>query len=300
MQKPSHYYYRFLETTSRSLAKIRPSQIFDEIYIKAKYQRIFNKKLNLKTPKTFNEKIQWLKLNDRNPLYTQLSDKHSVREYIKEKINDPILNELYGVYDNVEIIDFNKFPNQFVLKATHGCNWNIICEKKELLDFEETKKILNKWLTMNFYNLKGEWVYKDIPPKIICEKYLSGDQELGLVDYKFYCFNGIPKFIQVDIDRFGNHKRSFYDEKWVLQDFSFDYPIFSKEIPKPSKFDQMLEIAGKISRDFNFCRIDLYSFDDIVVFGEITFYPMSGFAQYNPPEFDLILGNYLDINHTIS
>jgi len=296
-RKYSYYYFRMVEEICRILARLYPFIIFDKIYCSAKYRRILNEKLNLKNPQTFNAKIQWLKLYDRNPKYTQLTDKYAVREYVKDRIGEQYLNELIGVYSNVDEIDFERLPNKFVLKATHGSGWNIVCDNKEKLNIQEVKARLAKWLKLNWYHKKGEWNYKNIHPRIICEKYLEGDKQVGLVDYKFFCYHGNPKFIDVHVDRFTNHMEALYDKKWILQPFHLEYPPPpNREIPQPAQLDLMVELAKKISSGIDFCRVDLYNFNNSVIFGEITFYDGSGFDLFIPREFDYILGTYLNLH----
>ncbi len=290
-----HYYFGMLEKTSRVIANNTSLFFFDKVHCSMKYRRIFHEQLNLKNPKSFHEKLQWIKLYDRNPFYTQLADKYAVREYVKNRIGDEYLNELLGLYSNVDEIDFDKLPMRFVLKVTHGCGWNIICPDKNKLDIQKAKSCLSKWLNMSWYNIKGEWVYKNIPPKIICEKYLDGDKVLGLVDYKFLCFQGKPEFIDVHINRYTYHMEAVYNTNWNIEAFLEVIPRIEQEIPKPSQFDLMLDLAKKLSTGINFCRVDFYNYDEMVIFGEITFFPWSGYERFTPPSFGDKLGTYLPI-----
>jgi len=298
--KFSYFYFRFIEVLCRFLARIYPMLIFDKVYCSAKYRRIFGKKLNIKNPQTFNEKIQWLKLYDRNPLYTQLADKYAVREYVKNRIGEQYLNELFGIYTSVDEIDFEHLPNRFVLKATHGCKWNIICSSKEELNIDEAKAKLAKWLKMNWYEIKGEWNYRNIPPRIIYEKFLEGDEQLGLITYMIHCFNGNPKLIDVFLDEMGKFGKpqyeAIYDTEWILQPFKFSYPLPIVEIPRPSHLDLMIKLAKELSSDTDYCRVDLYNFADHLVFGEITLFNASGFEMISPREYDFKLGDYLTLS----
>lgn len=295
MSKFTHYYLRLIETISRYLANKTSLLFFDEVFCKAKYRRILHKKLDLKNPQGFNAKIQWLKLYDRNPLYTQLADKYAVREYVKERIGEQYLNELIGVYSSVDEIDFNQLPNKFVLKANHGCGWNVICEDKEKLDIVQAKKNLNEWMNMNFYEIKGEWQYKNILPKIICERYLGDEQKRLPYDYKFLCFNGKPLYINLIINRLYDYKEAYFDINWIFQPFHEKYPLIEKEIVRPLNFELMFELAKKLSAGIPFCRGDFYNLGNEIIFGELTMYPNSGYQIYIPPETDDQLGELLSL-----
>jgi len=267
----------------------------DRQYAIARFRETFGYDLDLKTPKTFNEKIQWIKLYDRNSKYKLLSDKFLVRKYVSQKIGDVYLNQLIAVYSSPEDIDFNELPNQFVLRMAHGSGWNIICHDKNQLDIEECRKKLFHWSKQDYYHLGREWVYKKIKPRILCEKFLSGDPKLGLLDYKIFCFHGNPKYIQVDIDRYTNHSRDFYDVNWKKQYFSIMYPLYKHDIPRPKHLDKMLEISKILADKIPFCRVDLYSFQETVLFGEITFYPGCGFEKFYPSIMDEKLGGYINV-----
>lgn len=267
----------------------------DIIFVRNQFKERLHKDLNLINPKTFNEKIQWLKLFDHNPLYSILADKYLVREYVKAKVGDNILNEIYGVYSKFEDINFNDLSNAFVIKATHGSGWNIICKNKEELDLSSVKTKLESWLSDNYYKYGKEFVYKNIKPRIIIEKYLKYENNTSLNDYKFFCFHGEPKFIQVDINRFTNHQRNFYDLGWNLLPFELHHESYNKIIKKPQNLEKMINIAKKLSAGIKFCRVDLYDLEDKVIFGEITFYPGNGLELFNPPEYDEKIGKYLKL-----
>lgn len=273
---------------------IDPSIQEDLAFGKKRFKEVFNRDLNIINPKSLNEKIQWLKLFDRKKNYTTLADKYSVRAYVEQRFNSEILNEVYGVYSSFEEIDFQKLPNSFVIKATHGSGWNIICESKEDIDLDSIKKQINEWLSDNYYNAGREYVYKDIKPRIIIEKYLNFNGE-SLNDYKFFCFNGNPQFIQVDIDRFTNHTRNLYDTSWQKIPCQLHYLDTQKIIVKPNNLLKMIEIASKLSKGIKFCRVDLYDIGEQVIFGEITFYPGNGLEKFNPEEYDFKFGEYLKL-----
>ena len=288
-----HAICRSVEVVSRYAARLLPFIIWDKLYCQAKYYRIFNEYTTFAHPLTFNQKIQWLKLYYRKAEFTNLADKYAVRNFVLRKVGNHILNDLIGVYSNVDEINFEGLPSKFALKATHGCGWNILCKDKSRLDVGRTKAQLRNWLGKNFYDIKGEWVYRNIPPKIICEAYLEGEKQHGLMDYKIFCFDGQPIYIQVDLDRYTNHKRVFYDLNWVKQPFTWFYPAYEAELPRPSKFDLMIDSAKRLAREIPFCRVDFYDLDTRVVFGEITFYPESGFKHFSPEEYDRKLGDLL-------
>lgn len=266
------------------------------VYIKLQYLIMMGEKLNLKNPKTFNEKIQWLKLHDRNPLYTELADKYAVRGYVSRVIGEEYLIPLIAVYNSVDEIRWDELPNQFVLKCTHSCGKNIICENKEKLDIRDAKKKLRKWMKKNFFWHGREWAYKNIRPRIICEQYMVDESGTELKDYKIFCFNGKPRFIQVDFNRFRGHKRNVYTVDWQYLDLSYNYPNqASTHIEKPKKLDEMLRCAAKLSSEFPFVRTDFYSIDEQIYIGELTFYPANGMSRFNPKEYDYILGEWLNL-----
>jgi hypothetical protein len=251
--------------------------------------------INLKNPDTFFAKLNWLKLNDRNPRYTQLVDKYNVKKYIAEKIGAEYLVPLIGVYQNVEDIDFDSLPDAFIIKATHGAAWNIICTDKSKLDVDKAKKTLNKWLRSNFYKMWGEYPYRDVEPKLICEELLFNENEPALIDYKFHCFHGIPKYIQTDRDRFHNHKLDFYDLEWNRLPFGLWFPRSENVIPKPHSLAKMIELATILSRDFKYIRVDFYEVNDKIYFGELTLYPCNGFGIFDPSTIDYKFGELLEL-----
>ena len=275
------------------------NKISDEEFIKQLYKNAFGKELNLDNPTTFNEKLNWLKLNCKNPIATKCADKYEVRQYIKEKGYSEILNDLLGVYESVEEIDINKLPDKFVLKATHGSGWNLIVKDKNKLNWTAWKLIMKSWLKQNFYYYGREYVYKNIKPRIICEKYLE-DSNQELLDYKIYCFNGTPKFIQIDVDRFTNHTSNYYDTYWNEMSFQYDDENSGRVIEKPKNLDRMLDIAKVLSKEFEHVRVDFYEVDGRLYFGELTFFTASGTAKFNPEEYDEKIGGWLELKDIAS
>ncbi|WP_448379491.1 ATP-grasp fold amidoligase family protein [Fervidobacterium sp.] len=280
------------------LLKLRISRLIpDKAYLKLKYRIIFGKKLNLNNPQTFNEKLQWLKLYDRNPMYTMLTDKYEVRKYVAEVIGEEHLIPLLGVWERFEEIDFDKLPNEFVLKPTHTSGDIFICKDKSKVDLTELRKIVNKWLKREYYWFHREWPYKNIKPRIIAEKYMVDDSGVELKDYKFMCFNGKPKILFVASNRHleGGVKIDFYDLDWNLLPFERHYKRSGKVMPKPRSFNKMIEIAEKLSQGIPFVRVDLYEVDGHPYFGELTFYPGAGFEEFTPEEWDYIIGSWLQL-----
>ena len=271
---------------------------FREELIKKQFKSNLDYEVNLDNPQTFNEKIQWLKLYNHDPLITKCADKYLAREYIKEKVGEEYLIPLLGVWDRVEDIDFDSLPNQFVLKVNWGWGQNIIVQDKAKLNIEEVKNKLNNWLEpfSNHYYYSFEWSYKNIKPKIICEKYI--EQLDGQVyDYKIFCFNGDPRYIQVDLDRFTDHKRCIYDHHWNKQEFKshVSYGFYSGNIKKPKKLELILDLSKKISSNFYHVRVDWYIIKEKLYFGELTFYHGNGVEQFSIPEWDYKWGQLLEL-----
>jgi len=268
----------------------------DEKMIKKRFKKRLDREVELNNPIKYNDKLQWLKLNWYDPIAARCADKYEVREIIKEKIGESYLNELIAVYESVEDIDLDKLPSQFVLKATHGSGYNIICKDKYTMRWDEEFKKMRRWLRTNYYLSKREWVYKDIKPRIICEKYLLDENGEPPKDYKIFCFNGEPKLVQVDIDRFNNHRRNFYTLDWRFVELEIKYPSDkSIEIPKPEALDEMIELSRLLSSDFPHVRVDFYYIKNKIIFGELTFFHGSGFEHFRPEEFEIEMGSWLQL-----
>ena len=268
----------------------------DKLFIQLKFFKNFHRLPNLKNPKTFNEKLQWLKLYDRNPYYTKLVDKYEVKKIVADIIGEEYIIPTLGVWDKAEDIDFDSLPNQFVLKATHDSGRVIICKDKNKLDKEWAKKEMSKSLERNFYALTREWPYKDVPRRIIAEAFIE-DPSGDLKDYKFFCFNGNVEFFKIDFDRFVKHKANYYNLKWEIQDFEETVCPSDKteKHSQPQNFKKMVEFAKKLSQGLFFSRIDFYNTNGNIYFGEITFFPNSGMGQFNPKEADIKLGEMIKL-----
>jgi len=264
-----------------------PSEIF---FVVNKFKKRHGYKLNLDNPKTFNEKIAWLKLNYRKPIMSSLADKYEVRSFVDRKIGKEYLIPLINVFHKMDEINFNKLPGSFVLKAAHGSSWNIVSPNKQKLDIRLSKMKLNDWFNTNYYALSREWVYKEIQPKFVCEEFIKDKNGLSPKDYKIFCFDGKPKYIQIDLDRFSGHSRVFYDLNWQKLPFGLEYPTSEIGINKPDGFNEMIRIAKVLSQGFPFSRIDLFNLEGKIYFGEITFFPGDGSEVFEPAEWDLILG----------
>lgn len=266
----------------------------DKAMIKLQYRIKLKRKLNLKDPKRYTEKIQWYKLYYRNPVMMECVDKYGVRRYIEKKGLGNILNQLYQVVDRPEEINFDQLPDKFVIKTTNGSGTNILVKEKKTLNIAETKKKLNDFLNMAEASAGREWAYGGSSKKIIVEELLedNSNKDKGISDYKFLCFNGKPVYVVYDKDRFSDHKRNFYDVNWNYVKVDSDCPCFEDSVKKPENYEKMVEIASVLSRDFPAVRVDLYNIEGKIYFGELTFYPWSGYVQYTPDSFDFELGKY--------
>ena len=287
--------YRFEKLRMTSKYRSLP----DRVYLEKAYKAYFHKKLDLNQPKTFNEKLQWLKLYDRRPEYTIMADKYLVRKYIAKTIGEEYLIPLLGVWDTPEQIDFNVLPDQFVLKCNHNSGKGMcICRSKNSLDFEEVKMRLRKGLKQEYYSEGREWPYRNIPRKIICERYLQDDELKDLPDYKVHNFNGIPRVILVCKNRFNNGglTENFYTPDWKLLPVQRPcHPNAVTDIPEPSQLQEILRLSKILSKDIPFVRTDFYVVNQHVYFGEITFYPGSGFLPFEPEKWDRFWGDWITL-----
>jgi hypothetical protein len=280
---------RFFNGIKRKYLNILPDKLFINLF----YREAYGYFPNLNNPKTFDEKLQWYKLYYRVPLMTTLTDKYEVRLYLEDKGFSGILNELYGVYNSVDKIDFSKLPERFVIKATHGSGMNIICKDKESLNWETSRRLMNKWLKRNWYHFGREWPYKNIRPRLICEKYLENKEFEELIDYKFYCYNNKPEMLFVCTGRFsaGGLKYSAYDMDWNRISVYKGRPSSDIVMEKPDNLQAMITIASELCQGFPFIRVDLYSVKGKIVFGELTFYPDSGIVPFTPDKYNYFFGD---------
>ena len=285
---------RKMKELIKKLLKLLP----DYIFLKIKYKYKFNKKLDLNNPQTFNEKLQWLKLYDRNPEYTKMVDKYEAKKYVANIIGEEYIIPTLGVYDKFEDINFATLPNQFVIKCTHNSGGLIICKDKTKLNIKEARKKINKSLKRNYFYTGREWPYKNIKPRIIIEKYMENNSETELKDYKLFCFNGIPKIILVCSERFSssNMCETWFDENWRYLDIIESNHRVNKEIKRPINFDKMKILAEKLSHNIPFLRCDFYEINKKIYFGELTFFPASGFENFKPAEWNKKLGDMIDLS----
>lgn len=277
----------------RKLSRLIP----DRIYLQIVYFRHFKKFIDFDNPKTFNEKIQWLKLNYRNEEYTKLVDKYRVKQYITKLIGEEYVIPTLGVWKNVDDIDFKSLPEKFVLKCNNDSGGIVICKNKKDFDEAKAKSFLKERLKNNGYWYGREWPYKNVKPCIIAEKYMEDSISKDIKDYKFFCFNGSMEFFDIDIDRFIEHRSNYYDRNGNFLPFGKTYcpPDYTKKIEMPKNLDKMIELAETISHNTVLSRIDFYEIDGQVYFGEITFYPGSGFSPFTDEKWDYKLGDMIDL-----
>lgn len=269
----------------------------DRIYLQIVYFRHFKKFIDFDNPKTFNEKIQWLKLNYRKEEYTNLVDKYRVKQYITKLIGEEYVIPTLGVWNNVDDIDFKSLPEKFVLKCNNDSGGIVICKNKKDFDEAKAKSFLKERLKNNGYWYGREWPYKNVKPCIIAEKYMEDSISKDIKDYKFFCFNGSMEFFDIDIDRFIEHRANYYDRNGNFLPFGKTYcpPDYTKKIEMPKNLDKMIELAETISHNTVLSRIDFYEIDGQVYFGEITFYPGSGFSPFTDEKWDYKLGDMIDL-----
>lgn len=265
----------------------------DKLMLRIQYWIKLGRIMHLKNPERFTEKLQWYKLNYKNPIMSKCVDKYTVREYIKEKNLEEILVKLYAKYNSIDEVEWDKLPSQFVIKTTNGGGGaNVaVCKDKAKLDIEPLKRSL-KAKTIKSRTGGREWAYYGLKPGIVVEELLVNRErpEAGIDDYKFFCYSGKAKYVVVDIDRYIGHKRNFYDMEWNNLHVTSDCPACDREIPKPENLEAMVEVAEKLSEGFPFVRVDLYNVGGKIYFGELTFYPWSAYVQFVPDSFDYKFG----------
>ena len=253
--------------------------------------------LNLDTPQTFSEKMQWLKLYDRHPEYTKMVDKVNAKQWLAERIGGKYIIPTLGIWERAEDIDFNRLPEQFVIKCNHNSGKGMfICRDKKSINVERVRSGLAKGLKQNYYLQSREWPYKNVNRQIIVEQYLSADDG-DLKDYKFFCFGGVPKMCQVIKGRETNMVIDFFDMDWRHQPFHEprEYPFSDEPIAQPTRFNEMKQLASILSKGYPFLRVDFYEVDGRVYVGELTFYPTSGMGGFEPNEWDLRFGEWISL-----
>ena len=300
MKTLSRKIHTFFHTPHILLKKFERTRLFrvlpDKTALKLQYKSIFGRKLDLKEPKTFNEKLQWLKLYNRKPEYTTMVDKYAAKKYVADIIGEEHIIPTLGVWEKFEDIDFDILPNQFVLKCTHGSGDVVICKNKAEFDRENAKKKLTKALKTNYYKISREWPYKNVPRRIIAEKYMQTNTHSGGInDYKFFCFDGEPKIMFIATDRSVDVRFDFFDMDFNHLDIENIHPQSGRDIFRPKMFEEMKQIAAKISEGIKFVRIDLYEIKEKIYFGEYTFFHGGGFWHFKPEKWEYRLGNWIDL-----
>lgn len=282
----------------RKLAFLFP----DKLYLELMFRLNMGYWMDFDNPRTFNEKLQWLKLYNRRPEYTQMVDKYAVKEYVASIIGEEHIIPILGVWDSVDDIDFDKLPNQFVLKTTHGGGGGgvVICKDKSQFDVIQCKIQLQQSLNSCIYKNLREWPYKDVPRRIIAEQYMVDESGYELKDYKFFCFNGQVKMIKVDFNRQTSHRANYYNNNFEILHFGEEAFLPNYEIvhQPPHNFEEMVRIAQWLSANIPFGRVDLYNVSGKIYFGEITFYPASGFGAFTDANWDYTLGSWITLPKT--
>lgn len=288
--------FRFKANAARGFYNGMP----DEKYIKRMFKARMGYELNLDDPKTFSEKLQWLKLHDHKPIYSTMVDKCEAKKYVADIIGEQYIIPTLGVWDRFEDIDFDSLPNQFVLKCTHDSGGIVICRDKSQLNREKARETINRSLNANYYLVYREWPYKNIRGRVLAEKYMEDESGEELRDYKVLCFNGEPKLIELHQGRYTDHQtQDFYNLKWEKQPISqtglSNYQITNEVYPKPSTLGLMVDLSRKLAEGIPHIRVDWYSIGDRLYWGELTFFDGSGFDPFDRYEDDLMLGEWIDL-----
>lgn len=280
----------------KSLLKKMSHKLPDRIYLSIKFKTRMGKFPNLRNPETFNEKLQWLKLHDRKPEYSAMVDKHEVKKYIADRIGEKYVIPTIGVWEQFEDIDFDKLPEQFVLKCTHDSGGLIICKDKNKLNIEAAKNKVNRSLGKNYYWHAREWPYKNVQPRILAEPFMKDGENDFLPVYKFMCFHGEPRIIQtIQNDKQPNESIDYFDTEWNLLELRQNFPNSEKPLLKPENLDEMCRLARKLSKGHAFLRVDFYVINGEIKFSEFTFYSDAGFSKFTPEFWDKTLGQWIDL-----
>lgn len=267
--------------------------VSDEYFVRAQYFRYLGKKLDLKNPQTFNEKIQWNKINDRNDLITQSADKFEARKYVEKRIGTEYLVDLYWYGTSPYEIPYEDLPTSFVVKTNHASQNTVIVWNKSEVNERQLANRLSKWMNRNYFQSGRQWAYKNIQPKLLIEKLLRGENGSVPDDYKFFVFAGKVKAIQVDTGRFSDHLRDLYSPSWEKLPVKYVCDNLPIPVGKPENLQKMIELAESLGSDFRFARIDFYLINNQIYFGEITHYPEGGYGKFVPVEYDKIFGQYM-------
>lgn len=296
-----HRIKKFLNDPAYGIIKrVRPiigdKYIPDRPYLQWLFHYVFGYRLDLKHPTTFNEKLNWLKLYDRNPLYTQLVDKYEVKQWVANKIGSEYVIPTLGVYESVSDIAFDDLPNQFVLKCTHDSGSTIVCKDKESFNFSEARQKLAHSLELNHFLELREWPYKNCRRRIIAEQYVDDENSDALQDYKWWCFGGVPKYMYFSVKTDSIYE-NFYDMDFNPVYFNHGFLRHSPEFQKPAAFEEMKRLSEELSSNIPFVRCDFYFVKGRVFFGELTFYDWGGMQPFNAQEDDVFLGELIKLPH---
>ncbi len=285
--------FRFLENSKWGFYR----NMSDEEFLKRKFKLEMGYDLDLQHPKTFNEKMQWLKIHNRKPEFTTMVDKYEAKKYVADTIGEQYIIPTYGVWDSFDEIDFDTLPDQFVLKCTHDSGGVVIVKDKKTFNKKEAKRIIEKALRRDYYQSTREWPYKDVKHRVFAEKYMKDDETGELRDYKFFCFNGEAKFFAIHFDRFKDYHVNYYDMVGKLMPFGQveDVPDPSRKLAIPEKLNKMVTLTEKLSVDIPFLRVDLFYANGNIYCGELTFYPDSGYGLFNPKDTDDKLGELIKL-----
>lgn len=277
------------------LAKASPLIKSDKLYLSLRYRLFMHKKLNLRNPQTFNEKLNWMKLYYHNPIYPKLVDKYEVKKIVSSIIGSEHVIPTLGVWNCVDDIEFDYLPNQFVLKCTHDSGGLVVCKDKSSLDIKATKAKLGTAMNRNYFTVSREWAYKHVPPRIIAEQYMEDDTTHALNDFKFFCFNGKVKILFIATERATDVKFDFFDINFHHLNVINGHPLASVTPHKPKTFNQMVQLAERLSKGYPFMRVDLYEVNGKVYFGEYTVYHYGGTVPFEPADFDLEMGSWITL-----
>ena len=293
------FYYRYC----RTVVKLDRSRLFyrkmpDAMFLKCQYYLMMGERLDVEHPRGFNQKIQWLKLYHRDPLYTRLADKVAVRDVVRERIGEEYLVPLLGAWEHFDDIDLDALPQQFALKCNHDCGSVVLCKDKASFDVAQACAKIEGCLKKNCYyeHPYREWQYRDIPPKVIAEPYLTDPSGREIDDYKIYCFNGVPRFVSVHSGRFsGKCLVTFFDMAWNAFPFDVGYERHPPSFPPPERFEEMVSLSAALAKDIPHVRVDWYCLGGKPYFGEMTFTSHGGYHVFNPPEWNATFGDWLTL-----
>ena len=277
-----------------------PKLLPDKMYLSVMYLYTMGKEMHWDNPRTFNEKLQWLKVYDRKTVYTIMVDKYAVKQYVANIIGQEYIIPTLGVWNKFDEIDFENLPNQFVLKCTHDSGGLIVCKDKSKLDIAAARKKIERCLNRNFYYQSREWPYKNVPPRIIAEQYMEDSGSIDLKDYKLMCFHGKVKCCFVCSERSERLKVTFFDNVWKKMPFERHYPASETPIVKPRNYEVMIRLAEILSDGIPFVRVDFYEINGKVYFGDLNFYPGGGFEEFKPEEWDYTLGSWIHLPNKLN